>query len=63
MILEALESAGGVAYLKQQATENPTAFLALLSKLVPRTGKLELENKLTLEQLVAAAATPDRGNQ
>jgi len=36
MIFEALDNAGGVAYLERQVIENPTAFLALLGKLVPR---------------------------
>jgi hypothetical protein len=45
MILSAAERAGGeggaVAYLAAQATENPTAFLALLGKLVPLTAEGE----------------------
>jgi hypothetical protein len=45
MILSAAERAGGeggaVAYLSAQATENPTAFLALLGKLVPLTAEGE----------------------
>jgi hypothetical protein len=38
MILEALSEAheeGGVAYLKDQATKNPTAFLSLVGKILP----------------------------
>lgn len=35
MILEALSDAGGVDYLKQQAEENPTAFLTLVGKVLP----------------------------
>jgi hypothetical protein len=38
MILQALNEAhedGGVAYLKEQATKSPTAFLSLVGKLVP----------------------------
>jgi hypothetical protein len=35
MILEALSDAGGVEYLKQQAEENPTAFLTLVGKVLP----------------------------
>jgi len=36
MILTALSELGGVEYLKQQAKDNPVAFLALLGKIVPR---------------------------
>lgn len=35
MILQALDDAGGVEYLRQQAVENPTAFLALIGKVLP----------------------------
>lgn len=35
MILTALEDSGGVAYLQRQAEENPTAFLALVGKVLP----------------------------
>jgi len=36
MIVEALNHAGGVAYLERQAIENPTAFLVLIAKIMPR---------------------------
>lgn len=41
MILQALEGAGGVDYLQTQAKETPTAFLALVGKVLPLqvTGK------------------------
>lgn len=35
MILQALDAAGGVDYLKKQAEENPGAFLALIGKVLP----------------------------
>lgn len=35
MILEALDGAGGVEYLKEQARDNPDQFLALLGKIIP----------------------------
>lgn len=35
MILEALDGAGGVDYLQEQARENPTAFLTLVGKVLP----------------------------
>ena len=41
MILQALDHAGGVKYLQAQATQTPTAFLALVGKVLPMqvTGK------------------------
>lgn len=35
MILSALSGAGGVTYLQRQATENPSAFLTLVGKVLP----------------------------
>jgi hypothetical protein len=35
MILQALDGAGGVSYLQTQATENPSAFLTLVGKVLP----------------------------
>jgi hypothetical protein len=37
MILTALDKAGGVKYLQRQADESPTAFLALVGKVLPMT--------------------------
>lgn len=37
MILGALDQAGGENYLLTQATENPTAFLTLIGKVLPTT--------------------------
>lgn len=36
MVLGALADAGGQKYLAKQAEENPTAFLALLGKCLPK---------------------------
>lgn len=35
MILQALDEAGGVAYLRARAIDTPTAFLALVGKVLP----------------------------
>lgn len=40
MILGALETAGGEAYLVEQARLNPVAFMTLLSKVIPRDHSL-----------------------
>ena len=37
MILNALDTAGGEAYLALQAQENPNAFLSLIGKVLPTT--------------------------
>ena len=37
MILEALDSSGGVEYLVAQARDNPTAFMTLVGKVLPMT--------------------------
>lgn len=41
MILSALDDAGGQAYLATQATENPSAFLTLIGKVLPSEIKAE----------------------
>jgi hypothetical protein len=35
MVLQALDDAGGVEYLKQTAIDNPAAFLTLVGKVLP----------------------------
>lgn len=44
MIREALDMAGGVEYLYEQASANPTAFLSLVAKILPRDIKVESHN-------------------
>ena len=44
MILTALDESGGVKYLVKQAEETPTAFLALVGKVLPLTIKGAGEN-------------------
>lgn len=39
MILNALDGAGGVDYLQEQADKNPNAFLSLVGKVLPMTVK------------------------
>ena len=48
MILEALESSGGVDYLAKQAESNPTAFLTLVGKVLPMTVSGDSNNPLFL---------------
>lgn len=51
MVLGALEEAGGVDYLREQAHANPVAFLSLVSKCMPREIKASV-NVTSLEALV-----------
>jgi hypothetical protein len=37
MILQALDETGGVEYLKAQSAANPTAFMALIGRVLPLT--------------------------
>lgn len=53
MILGALEQVGGQDYLENHAVNNPTAFLALIGKCLPKDIKLEAGT--TLEQLIREA--------
>lgn len=48
MILGALNTAGGAAYLVKQATNNPQAFIGLLGKIVPKDVNLRTPDGLTL---------------
>ena len=49
MILTALDKAGGVDYLRRQADESPTAFLALVGKVLPMTISGDSENPVKIE--------------
>ncbi len=51
MILQALDGAGGVSYLKRQADENPSAFLTLLGKVIPLQVKADTTGTYTVTWL------------
>ena len=46
MILTALSKVGGVDYLKKQATENPTAFIGLVGKVLPKEVHIDLSARI-----------------
>jgi hypothetical protein len=48
MILNALDQAGGEAYLLEQAHKNPVAFLTLLGKLLPLDFKANFDGNLSV---------------
>lgn len=43
MVREALDKAGGVDYLLQQALDNPRVFLPLVAKIIPQEHKISHE--------------------
>jgi hypothetical protein len=48
MVAEALTKSGGVKYLMQQAKDNPSAFMALVGKVLPRDFNAQIESTLTI---------------
>jgi hypothetical protein len=59
MIEGALTDAGGRAYLARQADENPSAFLSLLGKVLPRNVNADLSGQLDLRAFIQALGEPD----
>lgn len=57
MVLDALEESGGVAYLVNQATTNPTAFMTLVGKVLPTqvTGEDGGDIQVTITKVVHSA--------
>jgi hypothetical protein len=51
MILAALDGAGGVQYLQDQADENPKAFLSLIGRTLPLTVNANHTGGVTVEIL------------
>ena len=62
MVLGALEGAGGQDYLIQQARENPSAFLALVGKCLPRDMRLAGEAGGPTTIQVVTGFDPDIGD-
>lgn len=48
MVLGALEQVGGQQYLAEQAEANPTAFMSLVGKVLPREMKAEVSGAIEL---------------
>jgi hypothetical protein len=48
MVRAALEGAGGQKYLERQADENPTAFLGLLAKCMPKDVSVSSPEPITI---------------
>lgn len=61
MVLEALDKAGGAAYLLKQAQTNPNAFMTLVGKVLPLQLTGDPDNPVTvqsIERLIVKASTP-----
>lgn len=56
MVEQALNNAGGVAYLTKQADDNPVAFMGLVGKLLPKNVDVQVTH--SLEDLVLASMKP-----
>jgi hypothetical protein len=56
MMFEALDRAGGVAYLAKQARSHPGAFLAALARMLPQTMKVDADYRVLLPDLPLATA-------
>jgi len=60
MILEALDGAGGVSYLQQQAEKSPGAFLTLVGKILPKDVRAEVKPGENLALQVVLVDPPRR---
>ena len=49
MILAALDEAGGQKYLAEQAQKNPSAFMALLGKVLPMTLDGSMDHSINVQ--------------
>ena len=49
MILGALSDVGGQEYLKLQAIENPSAFMTLIGKVLPKDVNAKVEGELSVQ--------------
>jgi hypothetical protein len=58
MILQALDDAGGIGYLRKQADQNPSAFMTLVGKFLPQDIKAQHSGGLTLALLIEESMKP-----
>lgn len=57
MVRAALDAAGGVEYLKRQATISPAAFMSLIAKIIPADVNAKLSGDVRIE-IVRYTDTP-----
>lgn len=58
MVLDALDRAGGVAYLLTQAQTNPNAFLTLVGKVLPMTLAGDPDNPVAVQAIERRIVKP-----
>lgn len=59
MVAEALNKAGGVDYLVEQAEENPKAFLSLVGRIVPLQVNADHSGHIVIDRAAAEAELAD----
>lgn len=65
MIRDALDEIGGKEYLMQQAQENPTAFMNLIGKIIPKDVNNTISGGLAITKVTREIVRPkhtDSGN-
>jgi hypothetical protein len=64
MILASFGQVGGIEYLKQQSIDNPTAYMTLLGKAIPKEVAVEIErNAWEMIDHVESGVTIDNDTQ
>lgn len=58
-ILQALDEAGGVEYLKQTAIEHPAAFLTLVGKVLPLQLSGDADNPVVIQSVRREIIRPE----
>ena len=59
MVLEALDTAGGVDYLVAQSRDNPNAFMTLVGKVLPLTLAGDKDNPVNVSTITRQIVTPN----
>lgn len=59
MIEQALSEVGGKDYLKTQASENPTAFMSLIGRLLPKDSNVNVKGELDVRAWLQSLGEPD----
>jgi len=60
LILGALDDVGGREYLAKQAIKNPTAFMSLIGRVLPKDVKIAGDSENPVKINIAPALTPEQ---
>lgn len=55
MLKASLSRVGGIEYLVEQANENPTAYMTMISKLLPKQVDMKVEGNVGIYQTMEKA--------